>query len=132
MLDVIKIPQSLRSWFFVHFLADYVFAVPLFLFPYQTLGVFGWPVVDPIATRLVAAALFGIGGASFIIRNSDAVVYRCFLIMKIIWSLFAAAGILLTAFLHPTQFVTWAVFIIFLFFASIWIYYYRYYFISKA
>ena len=55
------VPSSLRSWFVVHFVADIVFALPLFLAPQWTLTLLGWRAVDPIATRLVAAALFGIG-----------------------------------------------------------------------
>ncbi len=127
MPGVIKIPSSLRIWFFVHFLVDYFFAVPLFLFPYQTLGFFGWGVVDPIAARLVAAALLAIGGISFVARNSDVAVYKSLLIMKIIWSFFAVEGILLTAFVEGVPLLAWAIFAIFLFFSSVWIYYYSWF-----
>jgi len=56
------VPSSLRTWFVVHSIADIAFALPLFLAPHWTLTLLGWHAVDPIATRLVAAALFGIEG----------------------------------------------------------------------
>ena len=124
MPDAIKIPISLRNWFFVHFLVDYIFAIPLFLFPQQTLAFFGWGVIDQITTRLVAAALLGIGGVSLVARKSDAVVYKHLLIMKIIWSLSVVAGILLSAATGAVPPFIWAVLAIFVLFASIWIYYY--------
>jgi hypothetical protein len=55
------VPPSARTWFVIHFVADVLFAVPLFFFPETTLSLLGWTDVDPAATRLVAAALFGIG-----------------------------------------------------------------------
>ena len=61
-----KVPKSLRVWFIIHFFADYIAAIPIFLFPNQILMLFGWKVIDPIAVRLVAAAFFAIGGASLI------------------------------------------------------------------
>ena len=65
------IPRLLPFWFVVHFVADVAFAIPLFLAPEWFLGLVGWETVDPIATRLVAAALFGIGIESLFARNSD-------------------------------------------------------------
>ncbi|OGH91194.1 MAG: hypothetical protein A2534_04435 [Candidatus Magasanikbacteria bacterium RIFOXYD2_FULL_39_9] len=124
MLDAVKIPNSLRSWFFVHFLVDYIFAIPLFLFPQQTLSFFGWGVIDPITTRFVAAALFGIGGVSLAARKSDVGVYKHLLMMKIIWSLSVVVGILFSAFTETVPLFIWVALATFLFFASIWIYYY--------
>ena len=43
------------------FIADIVSAVPLFIAPVYCLELLGWPSPDPVATRMVAAALFGIG-----------------------------------------------------------------------
>jgi len=119
-----KVPQFLRTWFLIHFLVDVFVAIPLFLFPQQTLSLFGWKVIDPIATRLVAAALFGIGGVSLVSRNSEAVVFKPILALKIIWSLFAMLGILLTASTDMLPLFGWAVLAIFVLFASVWIYHY--------
>lgn len=87
------VPGSLRRWFVVHFAADITFALPLFLAPQWTLTLLGWRTVDPIATRLVAAALFGIGIQSLLGRGEDAATFRALLNLKIIWSSAATVGI---------------------------------------
>ncbi len=63
------VPSSLRFWFLIHFVVDVVVAVPLFVAPELTLSLFGWTTVDPIATRLVGAALMGIGVESLQTRT---------------------------------------------------------------
>ncbi len=78
------VPSSLRTWFVIHFLADVIFALPLFLAPRWTLSLLGWPAVDPLATRLVAAALFGIGIQSLLGRGEGAAAFRALLNLKII------------------------------------------------
>lgn len=88
------VPRSLRTWFVVHFWADLLFALPLFFAPRQFLGLLGWPAVDPIATRLVAAALFGIGIQSLIGRDEDAETFKALLNLKVVWSATATLGIL--------------------------------------
>lgn len=124
MAIFIKIPESLRAWFFIHFIIDYVIAIPLFLFPNQTLAFLGWEIIDPLTIRFVSAALFAIGGISFISRHSETVIYKHLITLKIIWSLFAIIGILLTAFTDKMPILGYIILAIFVFFASIWIYYY--------
>ena len=60
------VPQVLKTWFVVHFVIDMLFAIPLMAAPVFTLELFGWSHVESIATRLVAAALFGIGIESYL------------------------------------------------------------------
>ena len=87
------VPDRLRFWFIVHFAIDFLFAVPLLLAPEFTLNLFGWTTVDPLASRLVGAALMGIGGESLLGRNASVEVFRAMLDLKIIWSLSAIFGI---------------------------------------
>ena len=87
------VPDSLRFWFVIHFVLDVVFAIPLLVAPEFTLSLFGWTTIDPLATRLVSAALMGIGVESLLGRNATAEVYRAMLNLKIIWSLSAVVGI---------------------------------------
>ena len=79
-----SLPKTLRWWFVVHFVADVLFAVPLFLAPRAFLGALGWTAVDPVATRLVAAALFGIGIQSLLGRDESPATFRAMLNLKII------------------------------------------------
>ena len=88
------VPPGLRTWFAIHFAADLVFAVPLFVAPRAFLTLLGWREVDPLATRMVAAALFGIGIQSLLGRKEGAEAFRGLLNLKIIWSSTATLGIL--------------------------------------
>lgn len=89
-------PHALRIWFIVHFFADIFAAVPLFVYP-ELLGYLGWDSVDPYTTRLVAAALFGIGIESWIGRNARLETYKNMLNLKVIWSATAVIGLGLSA-----------------------------------
>lgn len=88
------VPSSLRTWFVIHFVADIVFAVPLFVAPEAFLGLLGWETIDPVTTRIVAAALVGIGVQSLLGRNESAEVFQAMLSLKVLWSATATLGIL--------------------------------------
>ncbi len=114
-----EVPKSLRTWFVVHFVADYLFAIPMFVAPVWFLGLFGWECVDPIATRLVAAALFGIGGESLLGRNAEVETFRTMLRMKMLWSSTAVVGILVSMFQGAPP-AGWVFFGIFVAFNGLW------------
>lgn len=90
-----KVPGKLKVWFIVHFALDISFAIPLLLVPIQFLTLLGWKTIDPIASRLVAAALLAIGTESLVSRNSSLDSYKTMLTLKIIWSSVAIAALLL-------------------------------------
>jgi hypothetical protein len=118
------VSRFLRIWFILHFAIDSVIALPLFLFPEKFLKLFGWITFDPVTSRMVAAALFATGIVSFLSRNADVSVYRALLNFKIIWSLFAIAGLLLSLIVsdqgRPP--VLWILLSGFILFHFIWIY----------
>ena len=116
------VPPSLRSWFVVHFWADVLFAVPLFIAPRQFLGLLGWPCVDPLATRLVAAALFGIGIQSLLGRSEGIETFRAMLNLKIIWSATATIGLIWSQF-QGGPVLGWAFVAIFAAFLALWLRY---------
>ncbi len=114
------VPSSLRAWFIIHFFADLIFAIPLFFAPVWFMGLFGFTTIDPLTARLVAAALFGIGGVSFLIRNKSREVYQAMLTLKIIWSVSAIIGIALSIAggAPKSVFLFLTIFIVF---SSVWI-----------
>lgn len=118
------VPASLRAWFLVHFLVDILFAVPLMLAPVYTLILFGWQQVDPFTARLVAAALFAIGIESYLGRNGDRSNYHLMLNLKIIWSLAAVTGLLLSMFqgVQGSPAVVWGLILLFAAFNLLWLY----------
>ena len=91
-----KLLKQLSFWFTVHFVFDIISAAVIFAAPEYFMNLIGWTEIDPIATRLVAAALFGIGIESLLGRKSSLQVFRNMLRLKVIWSFSAVAGILLS------------------------------------
>lgn len=88
-----NVPRSLRRWFVIYFIADMLFGIPLLLFPELVMPLAGWNTIDPIASRVVGAALMGIGIESWLGRNANAEVFRAMLNLKVIWSGSALVGI---------------------------------------
>ena len=88
-----KVPPALKICFVIHFTVDMIVAIPLFIFPIEFLELLGWHSIDPFATRLVAAALFGIGIESFLSRDAKAETYMNMLNLKLIWSGTAIIGV---------------------------------------
>lgn len=89
-----RVPAALKRWFILHFAVDVIVALPIFIAPREVLGLLGWQSVDPLAARLAAAALFGIGIESWLGRNAGREAYRGMLQLKIIWSGFATLGLI--------------------------------------
>lgn len=118
------VPQALRNWFVVHFIVDLLFALPLFFIPESFLSFLGWTVVDSVASRLVAAALFGIGIESLLGRGANWQSFRTMLNLKIIWSFSAVAGLLwaVIAGVHGAPPALWGVLLVFMAFNGLWIY----------
>ena len=117
-----EIPKCLSTWFVIHFIVDMLFAIPLLFFPEVSLPIFGWKVVDPITSRLVGAALLGIGGESFLGRKASRETFLAMLNLKIIWAAGAIFGLGLSIYQNgPT--VVWALLAIFIMFFLIWVYY---------
>lgn len=115
------VPVALRRWFVAHFAVDWLVGVPLFVAPEATLKLFGWHEVDPIATRLFAAALLGIGGQSWLGRNGGLNEFRGMLNLKIIWAVAAGLGLLIGA-LSGGPILSWLGFLTFVAFLGLWLF----------
>lgn len=124
MNNTSRIPFPLRAAFVFHCVVDCIFAVPLFFFPEFFLSLLGWQTVDPLAARLVAAALFGIGIESYLGRNSGVEAFKGMLNLKVIWSMAAVAGIAwsLAEGLHDRTVWLWVLLAIFVIFNGVWVY----------
>ena len=116
---LVEVPAGLRRWFVVHFVADWVFALPLFFVPEAFLGALGWTVVDPATARAVAAALVGIGTQSLLDRNAGVESFRTMLSLKVMWSAVACLGLAWTGLTGGPPMV-WALFGVFLAFNVLW------------
>ena len=115
-------PSGLRTWFVIHFAADMLFGIPLLFFPRWLLPLLGWTSYDPLTSRLVGAALMGIGLESLLGRNASRETFRAMLNLKIIWASSAIFAIV-AALYEGAPSITWAFLAIFLIFWIVWIYY---------
>ncbi len=117
-----NIPVSLRFWFVIHFVVDIIFAVPLIFFPVVFLKFFGFQEIGPFTARLVGAALVGIGGASFLLKDKSRETYQGMLTLKILWSGAAIVGISLSI-AEGGPVSQWLFLLIFVSFSGLWIFY---------
>jgi hypothetical protein len=117
------VPRSLRFWFVIHFVVDFIFAVPLLVAPIWFLTLFGFQNPDPFTARLVGAALLGIGGESLLGWEGPVEAFRAMLNLKIIWSLAAIGGIILTLIFNDAPLMAYLILLIFAGFSGLWMYY---------
>jgi len=117
------IPNSLRTWFVIHCIVDVIFAIPMLVVPVAFLSLFGWTNVDPFMTRLVAAALMGIGLESYLGRNAGVEAFQGMLNLKIIWSAFAVLGLLVSVLILGGPWMAWLIIAVFVGFNILWVYY---------
>jgi hypothetical protein len=124
-LNTAMLKKQLRVWFILDLVADFLTALPLMIIPVAFLKLLGWSVVDPVASRICAAALFGIGIESFLGRNSDIKTFIAMLNLKIIWSMTAIVGFIINLMnhTHGNPPALWAFLIIFILFHALWLYY---------
>ena len=118
------IPNSLRTWFVIHFIVDILFAIPLLLVPAAFLQFLGWQSIDPYATRIVGAALLAIGIESFLGRGAGAESYRGMLNLKILWSAAVILGTAATLITYDERpWGAWLILAAFIPFNIIWVTY---------
>ncbi len=122
MATMETVPTTLRRWFVLHFAVDVLFGAPLLLIPEILMPLFGWEVVDPITSRLVGAALLGIGIESLLGRNADLAVFKEMLNLKVVWGSSATLGIIL-GIIKGAPISAWLFLAIFTLFTAVWMYY---------
>lgn len=117
-----RAPVALQRWFFIHFILDVLFALPLLITPRFFLLLLGWESVDPVAARLVAAALFGIGIESLLARRVPLTSFPALLDLKLIWSSAALVGLFVSIIegVHGVPWALWAFVAIFAAFNILW------------
>ena len=115
-----KVPNTLRTWFVIHFITDMCFGIPLLFFPQIILNLFGLFPQEYVMARLVGAALIGIGSSSFFAKTKEN--YDILLTLKVIWSISALIGLLISYLVTYNKIILLLI-VIFGLFSSVWIYY---------
>jgi hypothetical protein len=113
--------RALRTVFLVHAAVAVVFGVPLLIVPGRFLTWVGWAPIDPIAGRLVGAALLALGWGSY--RGWQAAERRDvrFLVeVEVAFTALACVGLARHLFVAHYPLFPWLVFGLFLAFALVW------------
>ncbi len=118
-----EVPKSLRTWFLIHFGVDLLLALPLFLFP-STIFSYLQIQADPVAGRIIAAAMFAIGTTSLLTKEKGVESYQSLLTLKIIWSSVAVLALGISV-IETGNTILIPALLTFLFFNVLWIYYKR-------
>ena len=105
-----------------HFYVDYAFAIPFFFFPEQLASLLNYEPLDPLAARMSAAALFGIGYSSLMAAKFDLEKMQLKLRWAVIWAGSATIGLFWGA-LSVNHIWGWIFGIIFLLFFILWFFY---------
>lgn len=117
------VPPSVRGWFVVDFVfSALVMGLPLLLVPEWLLPRLGWSTVDPVATRLVGAALVAVGWQSWRSRGSGQEAYRALLGLKVIWCSLGIVGLVAAIGAGAPQ-ASWALLAVLLLLDGVWIHY---------
>jgi hypothetical protein len=114
------VPPSLRSWFIVDAVVDFLAAAPLLVAPELMLRRLGWTCVDPISARLVGAAMLANAVATFASRAAGVETYRALLRGKLIWCVAGAASMLIAVGSGAPS-AAWLFLSMFVAFAGVWL-----------
>ena len=104
-----------------YFAVDWAVGIPLLVAPESLLRFFSWHEIDPIATRLFAAALLAIGGQSLLGRNGSVNEFRAMLNLKLIWAVAAVIALGIGA-QSGGPALTWLGLAVFVGFFCVWLY----------
>lgn len=117
-------PRGLKRSFVLHFIIDMLFGIPMMVAPVWTMSLFGWETVDPIMTRVVAAALFGIGIESWLVRDQPLAAFMGMLNLKILWSTAVVVGgtVSLLQGAQGAPLMGWGLIGVFVVFNVLWVY----------
>ncbi len=114
------VPPSLRSWFIVDAVVDFLAAAPLLAAPELVLRRLGWTCVDPISARLVGAAMLANAAATFASRAAGVETYRALLRGKLIWCVAGAASMFIAVGAGAPS-AAWLFLSMFVAFAGVWL-----------
>jgi hypothetical protein len=116
--------KALRTLFLVHVVTALVFGVPLIIVPGRFLELVDWAPIDPIAGRLLGAALLALGWSSF--RGWQATAQpgvRVLVELEAVFTGLACVGLARHLFVGSYPVFPWLVFAVFAIFFLAWAYF---------
>lgn len=114
--------RLLKYTFLIHAVIALIFGFPLLIVPGRFLGIFNWMPIDPLISRLLGAALIGLGWSS--IRGYLASYWSEVSIIveaEMVFCVLAVIGLLRHLLIANYPWYVWMTFGAFLSFAILWI-----------
>lgn len=114
--------KALKTTFLIHAVVSFVVGAPLLIAPGRLLLLLGWAPIDPIASRVLGAALLALAWSSF--RGWRATEWRQVAIlveMEAVYTVLACVGMLRHLLFARYPLIPWLMFAILLVFAIAWI-----------
>jgi hypothetical protein len=115
--------RSLKITFLVHAIVAFILGLALLAAPGRTLGFFDWSPIDPIASRFLGAALLAMAWSSlrgYLADSWDQV--ELLVEFETAFTVLAATGLIRHLLVGSWPWFPWAIFIITVLFAIVWIY----------
>jgi hypothetical protein len=116
--------NALKTTFLVHAIVTVVIGALMLIIPGRFLQALAWAPIDPIASRILGAALLAIAWSSF--RGWRATEWSEVAIvveMEAAFTVLACVGLLRHLLFARYPFIVWLIFAVFLAFAVAWIYF---------
>jgi hypothetical protein len=113
--------KALRTTFLIHTIVSVVSGALLLVIPGRFLQAIGWAPIDPIASRVLGAAMLAVAWSSF--RGWRAADWHAVAIvveMEVVLTTLACVGLLRHLLVARYPFIVWLFFAIFLVFAVAW------------
>ena len=115
--------KSLKYTFLVYAIFCLVVGIPLLLAPGKALGVLGWKPIDPLITRILGAALLGMGWASWKGFHFTSMKQAALLVeMNLIFAALSCVGLLRHLLKAWYPWYVWADLVILGIFGLLWVY----------
>ena len=114
--------RALKTTFLIHAAVAFAFGLVLFISPGRSLRFLGWAPIDPILTRLLAAALLALAWSSFRgWRATERTQVAILVEMEAVFTVVGCVGLLRHLLFAPHPAIVWVVFATLLAFGVAWI-----------
>ena len=116
--------KALKTTFLVHAAVSLLAGAPLLIVPGQMLTWLGWAPIDPLASRVLGAALLALAWSSFRgWRAAERARVAILVEMEAVFTVLACVGLLRHLLSGGWPLVPWLALAVFLAFALAWIYF---------
>jgi hypothetical protein len=116
--------KGLKVLFLIHAAISLIFGLLLLVIPGRFLLALGWAPIDPIASRMLGAALLALAWGSFRGWQATERVQVAILIeLETIFTVLVCVGLLRHLLFASWPLMVWLIFALFLAFAIAWIYF---------